>query len=108
MIRGNQGLTKTYNRFHDPNENSQISGDSGSSMTQWIALFSTPMDGRTSGLFVEFFPSLMTRKRRTRADDHERESTDTAGPTTSTMKCSRRLLDLNRQRALEEGQSADG
>ena len=44
MIQNNEGLTKTYNRFHDPDERSpQICPASQASLSGWTAPFLTPM-----------------------------------------------------------------
>ena len=57
MIRNNEGLTKTYNRFHALEEQAPTSSASASSTPPWTAPSSTPTAGRTStacDFFLEY------------------------------------------------------
>jgi hypothetical protein len=104
MIRNDEGLTKTYNRFHDPNEDSAD--------IQRLRELHAAMDRSVLHAYgwrdiqpiCEFFPEF----------DDEDEEDEGGRPKKKKYRYRwsdeihdevlARLLDLNRQRALEEGQ----
>jgi hypothetical protein len=104
MIRNDEGLTKTYNRFHDPNEDS--------AGIQRLRELHATMDRVVLDAYgwqdiqpvCDFFPEF----------DDEEEEEDGGRPKKKKYRYRwpedihdevlARLLDLNRQRALEEGQ----
>jgi hypothetical protein len=56
MVRNNEGLTKTYNRFHDPDERDpDIAEAPRLSTPPWTAPCSTPTAGPTSPPTASFF-----------------------------------------------------
>ena len=104
MVRNNEGLTTTYNRFHDPNEDS--------SDIQHLRELHAAMDRAVLNAYgwqnipavCEFFPEF----------DEEEEDDETGRPKKRKYRYRwpdeihdvvlASLLDLNRRRALEEGQ----
>ncbi len=104
MIRNDEGLTKTYNRFHDPNE---VSADIHRLRELHSVMDRTVLDAygwQDIQVTCEFFQEF---------DDEEED--DEGGRAKKRKYRYRwtddvhdevlaRLLDLNRQRALEEGQ----
>ena len=107
MIRNDEGLTETYNRFHDPNEDSPdllcVCGNLHAAMDRAVLDAYGWQDLQP---VCEFFPEF----------DDEEEEDDSGRPKKKKYRYRwpdeihdevlARLLDLNRQRALEEGSSS--
>ena len=59
MVRNDEGLTKTYNRFHDPGEMSSDTVELGDACTMpWTAPSLPPTAGPTSNSACDFFPEF--------------------------------------------------
>ena len=84
MIANDEGLTKTYNRFHDRYENDPKSPNSATSTPRWTGSSSMPMVGTTSPPTAS--SSSTTRSTR-KSGASARSPTATAGPTTSGTRC---------------------
>ena len=85
MVDTGEGMTKTYNRFHDPGERAPVSPASGNCTLRWTAPFSTPTAGPTSPPTASSYSSTKpTRRRR----GPKRSLTATAGPTKYMTSCS--------------------
>lgn len=104
LVRNNQGLTKTYNRFHDPSESDPT--------LQKLRELQDMMDRAVLGVYdwadinsqCEFIPEFDEEE-----DEHESGQSDEKKyryrwPDEIRDEVLARLLELNRQRATEEGQ----
>ena len=86
MIRNDEGMTKTYNRFHDPyEEDPEIDRRSASCMPPWTVPSSTPTAGRISPPTAN--SSSTTRSTRLRGVGR-RNPIAIAGRTPSATRCS--------------------
>jgi N-6 DNA Methylase len=104
MIRNDQGLTKTYNRFHDPNEDS----------TDILRLreLHAAMDRAVLDAYgwqrmlpiCQFFPEFDDEEEEDEGGRPKKKKYRYRWPEDVHDEVLARLLDLNRQRALEEGQ----
>jgi hypothetical protein len=104
MVRNNEGLTKTYNRFHDPNEDSF---DIRRMRELHDAMDRVVIDAyRWVGIHpkCEFMPEFEDEE----ADDENgrtrKKKYRYRWPDEIRDEVLAKLLELNRQRALEEGQ----
>ena len=86
MVRNNEGLTKTYNRFHDPNEDSPRSLACASCTPPWIAPFLMPTAGRIFSRSASSSPSSTTKRMGTTTAGRRRKSTATSGQRRSTTR----------------------
>ena len=84
MVRNDEGLTKTYNRFHDPEKTTSASPNSVSCTPPWTASYSMPTVGRTSPPTAS---SSSTTRSTKRNGASARSPTATAGLTPSGTKC---------------------
>jgi hypothetical protein len=104
MIRNDEGLTKTYNRFHDPNE------DSADIMR--LRELHAAMDRAVLDAYgwqdlrpvCEFFPEFDDEDEEDEGGRSKKKKFRYRWPDEIHDEVLARLLDLNRQRALEEGQ----
>jgi hypothetical protein len=104
MIRNDEGLTKTYNRFHDPN------GDSAD--IQHLRELHATMDRAVLDAYgwqdlqpvCEFFPEFDEEEEEDEGGRPKKKKYRYRWPEDIHDEVLARLLDLNRQRALEEGQ----
>ena len=104
MIRNDEGLTKTYNRFHDPNEDSAD--------IQHLRKLHAAMDRAVLDAYgwwdiqpvCEFFPEFDEEDEEGEGERPKRKKYRYRWPEEIHDEVLARLLDLNRQRALEEGQ----
>ena len=83
MIRNDEGLTKTYNRFHDPDERDPISRNFVSYTQQWIAQCLPSTVGGTS----QSTASSSSTTRSMSLNLATRSHTVTVGLTRSATKC---------------------
>jgi hypothetical protein len=106
MIRNDEGLTKTYNRFHDLNEDSAD--------IQRLRKLHDAMDRAALDAYrwqdiqpvCEFFPEFDDEEEEDENGRPRRRKYRYRWPDDIHDEVLARLLDLNRQRALEEGQMA--
>jgi hypothetical protein len=104
MIRIDEGLTKTYNRFHDPNEDSAD--------IQRLRELHAAMDRAVLDAYgwqdlqpvCEFFPEFDDDEDEDESGRPKKKKYRYRWPEVIHDEVLARLLDLNRQRALEEGQ----
>jgi hypothetical protein len=104
MIRNDEGLTKTYNRFHDLNE--------GSADIQRLRELHAAMDRAVLDAYgwqdiqpvCEFFPEFDDDDDEDEGGRPKKKKYRYRWPEDIHDEVLARLLDLNRQRALEEGQ----
>lgn len=105
MIRNNEGLTKTYNRFHDPNEDSPE--------IQRLREMHAAMDRAVLDAYgwqdiqpvCEFFSEFDDEEEEDEGGRPKKKKYRFRWPEEIHDDVLARLLDLNRQRALEEGQT---
>jgi hypothetical protein len=104
MIQNDEGLTKTYNRFHDPN------GDSAD--IQRLRELHAAMDRAVLDAYdwqdiqpiCKFFPEFDDEEEEDEGGRPKKKKYRYRWPEDTHDEVLARLLDLNRQRALEEGQ----
>jgi hypothetical protein len=104
MVRNNEGLTKTYNRFHDSNEDSPD--------IQRLRELHAAMDRDVLDAYgwqdiqpvCEFFPEFDDEDEEDESGRPRKKKYRYRWPEEIHDEVLARLLDLNRQRALEEGQ----
>jgi hypothetical protein len=104
MIRNDEGLTKTYNRFHDPNESSPD--------IHQLRELHAAMDRAVLNAYgwqdiqpvCEFFPEFDDEEEEDESGRPKRKKFRYRWPEAIHDEVLAKLLDLNRQRALEEGQ----
>jgi hypothetical protein len=104
MIRNDEGLTKTYNRFHDPNEDS--------AGIQRLRKLHAAMDRAVLDAYgwqdiqpvSDFFPEFDEEEEEDESGRPKKKKYRYRWPEEIHDEVLARLLDLNRQRALEEGQ----
>jgi hypothetical protein len=104
MVSNNEGLTKTYNRFHDPNEDSTD--------IQRLRELHAAMDRAVLNAYgwqdiqpiCEFFPEFNDEDEEDEGGRPKKKKYRYRWPDEIHDEVLARLLDLNRQRALEEGQ----
>jgi hypothetical protein len=104
MIRNDEGLTKTYNRFHDPNEDSV---DIQRLRELHAAMDRTVLDAygwHDLQPVCEFFPEFDEDEEEDEGGRPKKKKYRYRWPDEIHDEVLARLLDLNRQRALEEGQ----
>jgi hypothetical protein len=104
MIRNNEGLTKTYNRFHDPNEDS---ADIERLRELHAAMDRAVLDAygwQNIQPVCEFFPEFDDDEEEDEGGRPKKKKFRYRWPEDIHDEVLARLLDLNRQRALEEGQ----
>lgn len=104
MIRNDEGLTKTYNRFHDPNENS---ADFQHLRELHGAIDRAVLDAygwQDIQPVCEFFPEFEEEEEEDEGGRPKKKRYRYRWPEQIHDEVLARLLDLNRQRALEEGQ----
>ena len=104
MIRNNEGLTKTYNRFHDPNE---LSPDVVRLRELHDAMDRAVLDAygwHDIQPVCEFFPEFDEEEEEDESGRTKRKKFRYRWPEAIHDEVLARLLDLNRQRAQEEGQ----
>jgi hypothetical protein len=104
MIRNDEGLTKTYNRFHDPNE---VSGDIMRLRELHAAMDRAVLDAygwQDLRPVCEFFPEFDDEDEEDEGGRPKKKKYRYRWPDEIHDEVLARLLDLNRQRALEEGQ----
>ena len=82
MIHNDEGLTKTYNRFHDP------SGVCANCTLRSIVTYLTPMDGRIFNRSASFSLSSTMEMRKTRVDVRRKRSSATVGGRRFTIRFS--------------------
>jgi hypothetical protein len=108
MIRNDDGLTKTYNRFHDPNDDSM-----GIRCLRELHDF---MDRAVLDAYgwqdipitCDFFPEFDDEDEEDEGERPKKKKYRYRWPDEVHDEVLARLLDLNRQRALEEGQLPTG
>jgi hypothetical protein len=104
MVRDNEGLTKTYNRFHDPNEDSAD--------IQHLRKLHAAMDRAVLDSYgwqylqpvCEFFPEFEDDDEEDEGGRPKKKKYRYRWPEEIHDEVLVLLLKLNRQRALEEGQ----
>jgi hypothetical protein len=104
MVQNDEGLTKTYNRFHDPNEDSAD--------IQRLRELHAAMDRAVLDAYgwqdlrpvCEFFPEFDDEDEEDEGGRSKKKKFRYRWPDEIHDGVLARLLDLNRQRALEEGQ----
>jgi hypothetical protein len=104
MTRNNEGLTKTYNRFHDPNENSEE--------IRRLRELHHSMDRAVLDAYgwqdiqpnCEFIPEFDEEEDENETGRPKRKRYRFRWPDEIHDEVLALLLDLNRQRALEEGE----
>ena len=104
MIRNNEGLTKTYNRFHDPNEYSPE--------IKRLRELHAEMDCAVIDAYgwedlkpvCEFFPEFDDEGDADESDQPKRKKYRYRWPDEIHDIALARLLELNREQAMEEGQ----
>ena len=104
MLRSKEGLTKTYNRFHDPNEDS---ADIQRLRALHAAMDRAVLDAygwRELQPVCEFFPEFDDEDEEDEGGRPKKKKYRYRWPDEIHDEVLARLLDLNRQRALEEGQ----
>lgn len=104
MVRNNEGLTKTYNRFHDPNE---TSSDIRRLRELHDAMDRAVLDAygwRDIQRVCDFFPQFDDEDEEDENGRPKRKKYRYRWPEAIHDEVLTRLLELNRQRALEEGQ----
>lgn len=104
MIRNNEGMTETYNHFHDPNEDSadiQRLRELRAAMDRTVLVSYGWQDLQP---VCEFFPEFDEEDKEDEGGRPKRKKYRYRWPEEIHDEVLARLLDLNRQRALEEGQ----
>ena len=104
MVQNDEGLTKTYNRFHDPNEDSAD--------IQRLRELHAAMDRAVLDAYgwqdiqpvCAFFPEFDDEEEEDEGGRPKKKKYRYRWPDEIHDEVLARLLDLNRQRALEEGQ----
>ena len=104
MVRNNEGLTKTYNRFHDPDERDRRHPASCASCTPpWTAPSSTPTAGPTSSPPASSSSTTKTTRTTTPGKASQKKKPwRYRWPDDIRDEVLARLLELNAQRAEEE------
>jgi hypothetical protein len=104
MVRNNEGLTKTYNRFHDPNEDSPDIVHLRELHADMDRAVLDAYGWRDIQPVCEFIPEFDDEDDQDENGRPKKKKYRYKWPEAIHDEVLARLLELNRQRALEEGQ----